>query len=207
MTENQDRLEEVLKNVRALEPSDALKARLEHALLAAERSERTRMLEARHKRAAWLGHLRLSLPAFASVAIAAHLLVAQPDYEPSIVAEHRLDMPEQGHGALPLSLSLGEHDSEFAAVRLGVPHGMRVTPSDQAISARRPSCNREGCVYEFVHPTGTLLPHLEVQSKSRAGIASMSSTLRTRKRCMKSSLCTRDADEKTCTDASSREPY
>jgi hypothetical protein len=163
-----EQLEQALEKARALEPSQALKARLEQALVRAEHAERAHSLERMKKRANLVSHLRLALPALGSLAVAAHLLLVEPEFsveEPEFagVAEHVVDMPEQGHVAIPLSLSLDEHDSEYAAVRLGVPHGVRVTPSDQAISARQPDCDHTGCVYEFVHPTGAAAPHVEVR--------------------------------------------
>jgi hypothetical protein len=163
MSDPDEKLERAFQKLRALEPSATLEARLEDALLKAERHERSRLRETHNKRAAWLGHVRLSLPALASMAIASHLLFVEPNLDDAFVAQHHLDLPDEGHAALPLSLALDAHDSPFASIRLDVPHGMRVTPSERAISTGQPNCHRAGCVYEFVHPTGTDLPHLEVR--------------------------------------------
>jgi hypothetical protein len=162
-----DPLHQALREVGSVEPSDALVSRLLRALVDAERREQAAAQEKRRRRNTWLSHFRLSLPALASVAIAAHLVLVVPTTEEAmpeaLFAEHRVELPEQGHAALPLLLSLAEHDSEFASVRLDVPHGVEISPSDQAISASEPSCHRAGCVYEFVHPTSTEHPHLEVR--------------------------------------------
>jgi hypothetical protein len=156
-----DPLREALKNVRSVEPSPELEARLMRALVDAERQENAANQERRRRRSTWVSHLRLSLPALASVAIAAHLVMFDAAGEDAFV-EHRVDLPDVGHVALPLSLSFDEHDSEFASVRMALPHGIRVSPSSQALSTSEPSCHSAGCVYEFLHPTTAEAPPLEV---------------------------------------------
>lgn len=156
-----DPLREALKNVRSVEPSPELEARLLRALVNAERQENTEAQERRRRKATRLSHLRLSLPALASMAIAAHLVLVDAGGEDAFV-EHRIDLPDVGHAALPLSLSFDEHDSEFASVRMALPHGIRVSPSSQALSTSEPSCHSAGCVYEFMHPTTAEAPPLEV---------------------------------------------
>jgi len=160
MTPN-DPLREALKNVRSVEPSPELEARLMRALVDAERQENNRTQQRRRRRSTWFSHLRLSLPALASMAIAAHLVMLDAGSEDAFV-EHRIDLPDVGHAALPLSLSLDEHDSEFASVRMALPHGIRVSPSSRALSTSEPSCHSAGCVYEFLHPTTAEAPPLEV---------------------------------------------
>jgi len=156
-----DPVREALRQVRDVAPSPELEARVLRALVDAEKRETALAQHKRRRRSTWLSHLRLSLPALASMAIAAHLVLVDPIPEDALFEEHQLDMPDVGHGALSLSLSLNEHDSEYASVRLDVPHGVRVSPSNQAISASEPSCHSEGCVYEFLHPTTADEPHLE----------------------------------------------
>jgi hypothetical protein len=156
-----DPLRDALKNVRSVEPSPELEARLLRALADAEKQEEAENQERRRRRSGWLSHLRLSLPALASVAIAAHLVMLDTGGEDAFV-EHRIDLPDVGHAALPLSLSLDEHDSEFASVRMALPHGIRVSPASQALSTSEPSCHSAGCVYEFLHPTTPEAPQLEV---------------------------------------------
>jgi hypothetical protein len=157
-----DPVREALQQVRDVSPSPELEARVMRALVEAEREETALARKKDQRRSTWLSHFRLTLPALASMAIAAHLALVDPTQEDALFKEHMLELPDVGHGALPLLLSLDEHDSEFASVRLDVPHGVRVSPSNQAFSASEPSCHSEGCIYEFLHPTGSEEPHLEV---------------------------------------------
>jgi len=156
-----DPVRQALKEVRAVEPSPELEARLLRALEEAEKQENAEKKERSRRRSSWLSHLRLSLPALASVAIAAHLVMLDTGGEDAFV-EHRINLPDVGHAALPLTLSLDEHDAAFASVRMALPHGIRVSPSNQALSTATPNCHSAGCVYEFLHPTSAEAPQLEV---------------------------------------------
>ncbi len=156
-----DPLRQALKEVRKVGPSPDLEARLLRALAEAEKRERVEKKDRCRRRMGWLGQLRVGLPALASVAIAAHLVVLDTGREHAFV-EHRIDLPDVGHAALSLSLSLAEHDAAFASVRMALPHGIRVSPLSQALSKAAPDCHRAGCVYEFLHPTAVEGPQLEV---------------------------------------------
>ena len=100
-----DPLREALKNVRSVEPSPELEARLMRALVDAERQENAETQERRRRRSTRLSHLRLSLPALASMAIAAHLVLLDAGGEDAFV-EHR-DRParRRSRGAAALALA------------------------------------------------------------------------------------------------------
>ncbi|MFT3921353.1 MAG: hypothetical protein QM778_02340 [Myxococcales bacterium] len=157
-----DPLRRALKNVRLVEPTPELEARLLRALVDAERQENAAAQERRRKRSTKFSHLRLSLPALASMAIAAHLVLLDPTGGEEPFVEHRIELPDEGHAALPLILSLDQHDAEFASVRMDLPHGLKVSPTSQVLHTAEPSCHSAGCVYEFLHPTTAEAPPLEV---------------------------------------------
>ena len=98
-----DPLRQALKEVRSVEPSPELEARRLRALSDAEKQEKAEQKQRSRRRSHWLSHLRLSLPALASVAIAAHLVLLDTGGEDAFV-EHRINLPDVGHAALPLSL-------------------------------------------------------------------------------------------------------
>lgn len=156
-----DDLSRGLRKLRSLRPSAQLPERLEHALAAAERAERSARPSPRGLRERLHGKLLLTLPAFASVAVAAHLLISEPGFHVSRVAEHNVEIPEGGHAALDLGLWLEHHEADFASVRLHVPHGLRLT--DSAEKDRDPSCHDTACIYEFMHPTSDLAPPVRVE--------------------------------------------
>jgi len=159
-----DPLHAALTKVRSVEPTPELEARMLKALVEAEEQENSAKQELRRRRSPWFSHLRLSLPALASMAIAAHLVLLDPSSSEETFetfVEHRIDMPEQGHAALPIALSLAQHNAKFASVRMDLPHGIKVSPASRVLHTGEPSCHQAGCVYEFMHPT-TATPPLEV---------------------------------------------
>lgn len=163
MTPDND-LSKALRKVRDVVPDADLETRMMQALVREERAEQKRERERIRRRAARLNHFRLSLPALASVAIAAHLVWQDPSAEEMSFTEHRIVLTDSGESALPLSLALHAHDTEFAMVRLDVPHGISVSPSlHAALEAASPDCHQAGCIYEFLHPTDSAIPRIEVR--------------------------------------------
>lgn len=163
MTER-DALSRALRRLRHLEPSDELAERLDAALRAAEAQERSeqRPRAPTDVRRSWGRNVVLVVPALASMAVALHLVVAEPTFDVGHTAEHALELPVEGTGSLPVALLLGHHDSAFATVRMHVPHGVRVTTAGNGADPV-PSCEKLGCVYEFTHPTGVDAPPVELQ--------------------------------------------
>lgn len=158
-----DPLSSELRKLQSVEPTPELEVRLMRALVAEERAESTKARQRHTRRAAWISNLRLSLPALASVAIAAHLVWHDPSVEHVSFTEYRLELSPEGNVTLPLSFSLDEHDAEFATVRLDVPHGVSVSAMNETVKASQPDCHSKGCIYEFLHPTTSLAPHVEVR--------------------------------------------
>jgi hypothetical protein len=155
-----DPLSRALRRLRSLRPSPGFAERLERSLAEADRTQQNarghRWGNALHRR------LVLTLPALASVAVVTHLLLSEPAFDASRVAEHVVDMPEVGPAALDLGLWLDQHDADYANVRVHVPHGLRLTPSPEAQN-RAKNCHETGCVHEFVHPTGDDAPHVRIE--------------------------------------------
>lgn len=153
-----------LRKLRSLRPSQDFPDRLERSLLAVDRAERSAPPKPKRLRDALHGNLLLTLPAFASVAVAAHLLIAEPSFDVSRIAEHTVEIPEGGHAALDLGLWLDHHEADFASVRVHVPHGLTLT--DSAEKDRDPDCHDTACIYEFMHPTDELAPPMRVEVRT-----------------------------------------
>jgi hypothetical protein len=159
-----DSLSRALRRLRDLEPTEQLAERLDAALRAAEAEERP----AAPKRTRYAARRNLSrnlvlvVPALASMAVALHLVVAEPSFDVGHTAEHALELPVHGAGLLPVELLLDAHDTAFASVRMHVPHGVRITGTGTG-EAPVPSCEKLGCVYEFMHPTGDDAPPVQLQ--------------------------------------------
>jgi hypothetical protein len=154
-----DPLDRALRKLRSLRPSPEFASRLAESLAEVDRnkaSKARRMGSALHRR------LVITLPALASVAVAAHLLIAGPSFDASRTAEHTVEIPESGPGALDLGLWLDQHEADFASVRVHVPHGLKLMPSPEAQSEAT-DCHDTGCVHEFLHPTDDEAPHVRVE--------------------------------------------
>lgn len=155
-----DALDRALRKLRSMRPSPEFTGRLAQSLADAERKSKTskahRMGSALHRR------LVITLPALASVAVVTHLLIAEPPFDASRVAEHTVELPEGGAAALDLGLWLDQHEADFASVRVHVPHGLKLTPSPEAQS-QDTDCHDTGCVHEFLHPTDDDAPHVRVE--------------------------------------------
>lgn len=149
-----DDLARALRQLRTIAPSAELMQRLDQSLRSAERTERaapSRWL--RVKRAADR-HFMLMVPGIASVAVALHVLVAEPNFDAGRTAEHAVELSAAGEGALNVDLWLEAHDADYASVRFHVPLGVTLTTGDgPADVLPSPDCHATGCVYEFMHPT------------------------------------------------------
>ncbi len=156
-----DPLRDKLRQIRAVEPSPELEARLMQRLAAERRAEQSSE-QSKSRASSWVSNLRISLPALASVAVAAHFAWHDPSPEALPFTEHRLELPSDGALKVPLSFSLDEHDTEFATLRLDVPHGLSLSALHESVTLAEPDCHHHGCVYEFVHPTTSVAPHVEV---------------------------------------------
>jgi hypothetical protein len=158
-----DPLARALSRLRDIEPPVELADRLDLALRQAEareRSEAARRPEGGARRA--LGrNLLLFVPALASMAVALHLVVAEPAFDVGRTAEHALDLPSHGHGSLSVDLLLDEHDTDYAAVRMHLPRG--VSLADAGGTRKAASCEEFGCIYEFMHSTAADAPPLELR--------------------------------------------
>jgi len=163
MTRDSD-LSRGLRKLRALRPSQDFPEKLERSLQAVDRAERIAPPKPRRLRDVLHGNLLLTLPAFASVAVAAHLLISEPSFDVSRVAEHTVEIPEGGHAEVDLGLWLEHHEADFASVRLHVPHGLTLT--DSAAKDRNPDCHDTACIYEFMHPTDELAPPVRVKVRT-----------------------------------------
>jgi len=159
-----DDLSRGLRKLRALRPLQEFPERLELGLINVDRQERSAPPKPRRLRDALHGNLLLTLPAFASVAVAAHLLISEPSFDVSRVAEHTVEIPEGGHAALDLGLWLDHHQAEYASVRLHVPHGLTLTNSHE--KDRDPECHDTACIYEFMHPTDEQAPSVRVEVRT-----------------------------------------
>ena len=155
-----DPLNRALRQLRSMRPSPEFGARLAQSLTEVDRAKKqskaSRLGSALHRR------LVLTLPALASVAVVTHLLISEPTFEASRIAEHTVDLPEGGAAALDLGLWLDQHEADFASVRVHVPHGLKLTPSPEA-QAEATACHASGCVHEFLHPTDDEAPHVRVE--------------------------------------------
>jgi hypothetical protein len=155
-----DPLSRALRKLRSMRPSPDFAARLSQSLAEADRVKKqtkaSRMGSALHRR------LVLTLPALASVAVATHLLISEPTLDASHIAEHIIEIPAIGPGALDLGLLLHHHEADFASVRVHVPHGLKLTPSPEA-QDEATACHASGCVHEFLHPTDDEAPHVRVE--------------------------------------------
>jgi len=160
MSRNDD-LSRGLRKLRGLRPAPDFAERLERSLVAVDRAERIAPPKPRRLRDALHGNLLLTLPALASMAVAAHLLIAEPSFDVSRVAEHTVEIPEGGQAALDLGLWLEHHEADFASVRLHVPHGLTLT--DSAAKDSSPDCHDTACIYEFMHATDDAAPHVRVE--------------------------------------------
>lgn len=149
-----------------LEPSEDLLVRVQEGLDRAAREEAEREPQPRHRPFSprrFRHHVYLLLPAAASVALALFVNIDTPVFDAMRVAEHHVDLPDQGHGTVNVSLALHEHDDDSARVALVVPRGVHITAlSDLIDDTLAPSCKAESCRYEFDHPTGSDAPHVAV---------------------------------------------
>lgn len=150
-----------LRKLRSLRPAEDFPERLERSLIAADRERRCATPRPRRLRDTLHGNLLLTLPAFASVAVAAHLLIAEPSIDVSRIAEHTVEIPEGGHAAIDLGLWLEHHEADFASVRLHLPHGLKLT--DSSVKDSDPDCHDTACIYEFLHPTDEVAPPVRVE--------------------------------------------
>jgi hypothetical protein len=155
-----DPLDRALRKLRSLRPSPEFAARLAESL--AEVDRKTTTSRARRVGSALHRRLVITLPALASVAVAAHLLIAERSFDASRIAEHTVEIPAVGPAALDLGLWLDQHEADFASVRVHVPHGLKLTPSPEAQSEET-DCHATGCVHEFLHPTDDEAPHVRVE--------------------------------------------
>ncbi len=149
---------------------DGLTSRLDAALRQAEHEARLsrgtrhipRLLRAR-------GHVLLFLPAAACVALALWVM-GNPGFDEVHVAEHELELPDDGHGSLDLSLLLHHHVDDWAKVQVLAPHDVELSTSEHAVhETDSPVCSSGRCRYEFAHHSSATAPHvsLKVQRPGR----------------------------------------
>jgi hypothetical protein len=155
-----DPLDRALRKLRAMRPSPEFAARLAESLTEVDRQ--TKVSKARRIGSALHRRLGITLPALASVAVATHLLISEPSFDASRVAEHIVELPEGGAAALDLGFWLEQHEADFASVIIHVPHGLKLTPSPEA-QGEATDCHDTGCVHEFLHPTDDEAPHVRVE--------------------------------------------
>ncbi|MFM2420358.1 MAG: hypothetical protein RL385_5081 [Pseudomonadota bacterium] len=147
-----DPLSRALRKLRTVEPSEHALVRVDRALRDAERREHAGARRARPSSSAVTRNLVLVIPALASMAVALHLVVAEPRFDAAHTAEHALELPMDGEGALSLDLGLEAHAAPFASVRMHVPRGVQIAGSDSRLLAPE-SCQSNGCIYEFMQST------------------------------------------------------
>jgi hypothetical protein len=147
-----DPLSQALRKLRTVEPSEHALLRIDRALRDAERREVDGSQRTPRASGAVSRNLVLVIPALASMAVALHLVLAEPRFDAAHTAEHALELPMHGEGALDIDLGLGEHAAPFASVRMHVPRGVQIAGADSHLLAPE-SCQNNGCVYEFLHST------------------------------------------------------